>query len=222
MAAQPSLDILVIGCGRVGAELAMALFRRGVNVTVVDPQPKAFERLDPDFKGRTVAGSGYDRDVLRRAGIESATGVAAVTSSDNTNFIAARVARDVFHVPHVVARVYNPHHALMYERMGLQTVASSSWGAQRIEHLLTHPGLVSLSTVGNGEVTIVEVRVPQAWAGRTIRDVTLAQQAEPVALVRGGVASIPASESTLAADDLLVFSALTDAIPQLAAQVSEE
>lgn len=210
------MDIIVVGCGRVGAELALALSRHGINVTVIDPNPRAFERLEVGFEGRTVEGVGFDKDVLERAGIKTAHGFAAVTSSDNVNFVAARVARDVYRVERVVARIYNPEHTVMFKRLGLQTVASSSWGAQRIEHLLSHPGLTSLYTAGNGEVTFVEARVPAAWVGKTMGQVCLPGQIQPASLVRAGVASLPAPDTVLQANDLLVIGALTSVMPQLA------
>lgn len=214
------MEVIVVGCGRVGAELASALSKQNIDVTVIDPNPKAFERLEVGFQGRTVEGVGIDQEVLLRAGIETAHGFAAVTSSDNVNFVSARIARDVYNVEHVVARIYNPEHTVMFRRQGLQTVASSSWGAQRIGHLLTHPGLSSLCTAGNGQVTFVEVHVPEGWVGQTVGAVTLSLQAHPAALVRGGAASLPSPDDVLIEDDLLVFSTLTSAMPRLAEQVN--
>src|SRR3990170_3610224 len=120
-------EIVVVGCGRVGAELAMSISRQGHTITVIDVNPRTFDRLGPNFKGKTVQGEGLDRDVLQRAGIETAHALAAVTASDSANIVTARIARDLYHVPHVVARVYNPRRAPIYEKLNLQTVASSSW-----------------------------------------------------------------------------------------------
>jgi trk system potassium uptake protein len=200
-------NILIIGCGRVGVELAHSIIRKGHAVTIMDSSLLAFDRLGPNFRGRTVQGDALDQEALKRAGIDQAHGVAAVTTSDSANIVAARIARDIFHVEHVVARVYDPSRAPIYEHMGLQTIASSSWGARRIEQLLLHPGLRSLVAAGNGEVQVYEITVPAAWANRALHDVLPAGQALPVAVSRGGRAVLPTLDFVLHDDDLLQISA---------------
>ena len=204
--------IIIVGCGRVGAELALSISRQNHQVTVVDYNPRAFDRLGPDFRGRTVQGEAIEQDVLKRAGIESAHGFAAATASDSVNFVAARAARDIFRVEHVVARVYNPRRAQIYERLGIQSVTSSSWGAQRLEQLILHSGLRSVLPVGNGEVQLYEISVPVEWAGRSLDSLIAGTNAIPVALTRGGRASLPAREVTLQAQDLVHLSATAESV----------
>src|SRR5574341_1877949 len=175
-------QIIIVGCGRVGGELALSVFRKGHSVAVVDSNPRAFDRLGSEFRGRTVQGDGFAEDVLKRAGIETADAVAAVTTSDSVNIVVARVARDLYHIPHVVARVYNPRRAPIYEKLGLQTIASSSWGAKRIEQLILHAGLQSVYTAGHGEVQTYEISVPHEWEGRLIGDLVPEPHARVVAL----------------------------------------
>lgn len=208
-------NILIIGCGRVGIELAHSIMRKGHAVTVMDSNLRAFDRLGSHFRGRTVQGDALDQDALKRAGIDQAHGVAAVTTSDSANIVAARIARDIFHVEHVVARVYDPSRAPIYEHMGLQTIASSSWGAHRIEQLLLHPGVNSLVALGNGEVQVYEVTVPAAWANRPVRDILPAGQALPVAVSRGGRATLPTLDFVLQDDDLLQVSATDEGAVEL-------
>jgi len=184
------MNVIIVGCGRVGVELALSLCQRHV-VTVIDINAHAFDRLGSDFRGRTVQGEGFDREVLKRAGIENADALAAVTTSDNVNVVVARIARDLYHIPRVVARVYNPRRIPIYEKFGLQTVASSSWGAQRIEQLLLHPGIQSIFSAGNGEVQLYEISVPKEWTGHPLGDLVPAQGAVATALVRGGRATLP-------------------------------
>ncbi len=203
-------QIIIVGCGRVGVELALSVYGKGHIVTVVDSNPRAFDRLGPEFRGRTVQGDGFAEDALKRAGIETADAFAAVTTSDSVNIVAARVARDLFHVAHVVARVYNPRRAPIYEKLGLQTVASSSWGAQRVELLLLHPGLQSVYAAGNGEVQLYEVSIPHEWEGRTVGELVPAEGAVPAALARGGRASLPGRDTLLKAHDLLQVSATAE------------
>lgn len=203
-------QIIILGCGRVGVELARSLSEKKQIVSVVDSNARSFDRLGPDFTGRTVQGTAIDQDVLKRAGIETADAFAAVTSSDSINVVAARIARDIFHVEHVVARVYNPRRAAIYERLGLQTVASSSWGAQRIEQLILHSELENVGAAGNGDVQFYEIEVPDEWAGRSMVELVPAEQAIPIALTRGGKTCLPNSVFTLQAHDLLQVSATAE------------
>lgn len=203
-------QIIIVGCGRVGVELARSLSQKQHAVTVVDSNARAFDRLGPDFAGRTVQGQAIDQDVLKRAGIETAHALAAATSSDSINVVAARVARDIFHVEHVVARIYNPRRAAIYERLGLQTVASSSWGAQRIEQLILHSELENVGAAGNGDVQFYEIDVPDEWAGRSMADLVPGDHAIPMALTRGGATCLPNTGFTLQAHDLLQVSATAE------------
>ena len=210
------MKILIVGCGRVGAELAQSVSRQGHDVTVVDVKPDAFNNLGPEFKGRTVQGICFDHEVLKRAGIETASGFAATTSSDSANIVAAKIARDIFHVPNVVARIYNPDRREVYERLGLQTVASSSWGAQRIEQLLMHPGLIDVQTVGHGEVRLLEIKVPEAWVGRPITNL-LDGRAIIGAVTRAGRAFVPQSGDQFKSGDLVYVSLEAGLLPKLQA-----
>src|SRR5512139_1762646 len=135
------MKIIIIGCGRMGSGLARAMSLRGHAVTVVDRDPAAFERLGPTFKGQTVVGIGFDREVLLKAGIDRADGLAALTESDEANVVAARLASQVFHIPRVVARLYDPRKAEIYKRLGLRTIAPVAWGIARAADLLSHSQL---------------------------------------------------------------------------------
>jgi trk system potassium uptake protein TrkA len=208
-------EIIIVGCGRVGVELALSIARQNYRVTVVDMNPRAFDRLGPDFTGRTVQGEGIDQEVLKRAGVETAHGFAAATTSDSVNIVAARVARDIYKIEHVVARIYNPRRASIYERLGLQTIASSSWAAQRMEQLLLHSGLKSVHSVGNGEVQLYEIVVPRAWAGQRLSALTADTGAVPVSLTRGGRATLASVEAVLQAQDVVHISATAEGVAAL-------
>jgi trk system potassium uptake protein TrkA len=210
-----SETIIVVGCGRVGIELALAVSRQGLPVAVMDGNPRAFDRLGADFRGRTVQGDALDQEALRRAGIEHAHGLAAVTSSDSANIVTARIARDIFQVEHVVARVYDPLRTPIYEKLGLQTVASSSWGAKRIEQLLLHPGLQGIASAGNGEVQVYEISVPETWAGRRLSDLLPAGEVLPVAMARGGRGFLPSAGTELQPFDILQVSANASGVAKL-------
>ncbi len=150
------MKMIVVGCGRVGAELADRLSQRGHQVVVIDQSEDAFHNLPADFKGRVVEGQALSQDVLRRAGITHADGLAAVTSSDSINAVVAHIAREEYNVPSVVVRNFNSRWRTMHEVFGLQVVSSTSWGAQRIEELLYQPEIRTVFSAGNGEVELYE------------------------------------------------------------------
>jgi trk system potassium uptake protein TrkA len=205
------MNIIIVGFGRVGVELALSLCKENL-VTVIDNRSQSFDRLGSDFRGRTVQGEGLDNAVLERARIETANALAAVTTSDNVNVIVGRVARDVYHIPHVVARVYNPRRIPIYEKFGLQTVASSTWGAQRIEQLILHPGVQSVFSAGNGEIQLYEINIPNEWAGRSLCDLIPVKDTLVVSLVRAGRATLPEQTTVLQTHDILHISAASEAV----------
>lgn len=214
------MNIIIVGCGRVGVELALTLHQNHT-VSVIDRNSRSFDKLGMHFSGRAVQGHGLDRTALERAGIETANALAAVTSSDNVNAIVARIARDIFHVNRVVARIYNPRRAPIYEKLNLQTVSSSLWGAHRIEQLLVHPGMQSVSSAGNGEVQIYELTVPSEWNGHKISELVPMEHAIPVALARNGKGILPRPEIMLQAQDILQVSSTRDGVKILRGRVHE-
>ena len=215
------MRVVIVGCGRVGSELALTLCPQG-RVTVIDQQAEAFDQLGPEFDGRTVQGEGFDPDVLRRAGIETAGALAAVTSSDSVNVVAARLAREMFHVPRVVARVYNPRRMPVYQAFHLDTVVSTTWGAQRIAQMLLDPSLVTVFSSGGGEVQVVEVRVPAEWAGRSVEDLVLPEAGRAAAITRQGRASIPEARVLLEPGDRLLVSLTQDGLRHLKERLALE
>lgn len=213
------MKYIVVGCGRVGAELANRLNQQGHEVTVVDQSEDAFHNLSADFHGRTVEGEVLNQHVLRRAGIEEADGLAAVTTLDSLNAVVAHAAREVFHVPRVVARNYDPQRRALYEAFGLQVVGSSSWGAQRIEEMLYHPDVRTVFSAGNGEVEIYEVTVPAAWQGRHLAELVAGDEVRILAHTRGGRAQLPESDLVLQPGDLLHVSATLAGIQAVRARL---
>lgn len=208
------MNVVIVGCGRVGVELALSLCKENL-VTVIDNRSQSFDRLSADFRGRTVQGEGLDFAVLQRAGIETANALAAVTTSDNVNVIVARMARDLYHIPHVVARVYNPRRIPIYEKFGLQTVSSSTWGAQRIEQLILHPGMQSVFSAGNGEVQLYEINISNEWTGRSLGELLPTQDVIAMSLVRGGHAVLPEKTAVLQSQDILYVGVASEGVAAL-------
>ena len=208
------MNVIIVGCGRVGVELAHTLHKEHV-VTVIDKNARAFDQLGLDFLGRTVQGEALDRKALQRAGVETAGALAAVTSSDNVNAIVARIARDVFQVNRVVARVYKPSRTPIYDELGLQTVSSSSWAAQRIKQMMTHPGLTSLSITAEGEVQYYEMKVPEKWGGHSLAEFLPEGKAIPAIILRNGQSLMPSPSITVESGDVLQLSATTEGADSL-------
>ena len=217
------MNFIVLGCGRVGAELCYRLYKAGHQVVVVDSNKQAFNRLHSDFRGRTLEGEGLAESVLERAGIREADGLAAVTNSDTLNAVAAHIARAFYDVPNVVARNYDPNLRSIIEAFGLQTVGSTYWGAQRVEELLMNPMQKVVYSPGNGEVEIYEVLIPEEWNNRTLGE--LLDQLKgcyPVALSRAGRASLPDADTKLHEGDLLNVSSTFEGIGTLTARLSKQ
>lgn len=215
------MKVIVVGCGRVGSELAYRLYKRGHQVTVVDEVGAAFDNLPSDFRGRTVEGSALSEDVLRRAGIAQAQGLAAVTNSDSLNAVVAHLARSLFRPTHVVVRNYDPHWRSMHEAFGAQVVSSASWGAQRIEELLYQTEIRTVFSAGNGEVEIYEFGVPAAWQGQQLQDLIPGDPCRAVALTRSGRAVLAKGDMSLEGGDVVLLSATLDGIEALRARLQE-
>jgi trk system potassium uptake protein TrkA len=216
------MNFIVLGCGRVGAELCYRLYKSGHQVVVVDSNRQAFNRLHPDFRGRTLEGEGLAESVLERAGIREADGLAAVTNSDTLNAVAAHIARAFYDVPNVVARNYDPNLRSIIEAFGLQTVGSTYWGAQRVEELLMNPLQKVVYSPGNGEVEVYEVLIPEEWNNRTLGE--LLDQLKgcyPVALSRAGRAFLPEADTKLHEGDLLNVSSTFEGMGALTARLSK-
>ena len=208
------MRVIIVGCGRMGSELA-ARIADGHEVTVVDRDARAFERLPAGFRGRTVTGVGFDRDVLLRAGAENCGALAALTAGDNANIVTARVARNLFRVPAVVARVYDPRRAQIYRRLGLQTVSTTAWGVARATQLLLHRELNVIRTIGEGEVELLEQEVPGHWVGRSAGQVSVPGEIDVVAIMRRGRAHLAAPASVFERADRAVIAIVAGARTRL-------
>ncbi len=209
------MRVIVMGCGRVGEQLARLMSEEGHEVAVIDYSAEALARLGPDFKGLRVRGVGFDREVLLRAGIENADGFAAASSSDNVNAVAARVARTIFHVPRVVARLFDPERAEVYQRLGLVTISSTQWGAERIRELLTHASFDAVRSFGAGEVQMLDIEVPPHLVGHAVRDLLIPGEVDVVAITREGRARLPLSGTQLRSGDVLHLAVLAEAMARL-------
>ncbi len=214
------MNFIVVGCGRVGSQLAYQLSRKGHQVTVIDQVASAFRNLPPDFVGRKVEGEMLSQEVLHRAGIEQAEGLAAVTNSDSFNAVVAHLARTAFHVPKVVVRNFDPHWQPLHEAFGLPVISSSIWTAQRAEELLSEDSPQPVFSVGSGEVKIWELTLPEDWEGRRIRDLITEGRCLPVSITRAGRTMMAPPETALEGGDLIHLSATSEGIQELRRRLS--
>ena len=192
-----------MGCGRVGSTLALSLESQGHDVAVIDQNSTAFRRLGSAFEGKRVTGIGFDRDTLREAGVEDAYAFAAVSNGDNSNILAARVARETFGVEHVVARIYDPGRAEVYQRLGIPTVATVRWTADQMLRRLLPQGSVPEHTDPSGQVLIADVPVNSAWVGRRLTELESVSGSRVAYLTRLGEGMLPAADTVYQDGDIV-------------------
>ena len=214
------MHVVVMGCGRVGSAIARKLEEIGHSVAVIDQDPEAFRRLGPEFGGRQVTGLGFDRQTLLDAGVDSAGAFAAVSSGDNSNIIAARVARETFGVQHVVARIYDSKRAEVYERMGIPSVATVPWTVNRLLRELLSVNVSELWREPTGKVLLMRLTVTEPWVGKKLSALEAASGARAAWLVRFGDAQLPTASTVLQDGDQLIV-AVTDEITARVHEVVE-
>jgi trk system potassium uptake protein len=210
------MHIVIMGCGRVGASLARQLGRAGHSVAVIDREPSAFRRLGAEFHGQQVTGIGFDRDVLLDARIREAHAFAAVSSGDNSNIIAARVAREQFNVETVVARIYDAKRAQVYERLGIPTVATVPWTTDRLLRAILPEGLISEWRDPSGTVTIVNLPYHRHWIGRALSELEAGIGVHAAFVVRFGKGMLPTMQTVVQEGDLIYASVLSRDVEMVA------
>ncbi len=209
------MNIIVVGCGRLGSELAQGLSKRNHRVSVIDNTSMSFSALKPDFNGKLVEGDAMNRDVLLRAGIEEADGLVAVTTSDALNLVIGHMAKSIFNLKHVIVRNYDPLCRELFDDFNLQVVSSTSWGAQRIEELINYSDIHTVYSAGNGEVEVYEIIVPAEWHMKPLNLLIPHDGCITIALTRAGRASIPSNDVILYEGDILDVSATFEGIDAL-------
>jgi len=215
------MNIIVVGCGRLGSELVQGLAKRNHRVAVIDNTALAFSALKPDFNGKVVEGDAMNREVLLRAGIDEADGLVAVTTSDALNLVIGHMAKSIFNLQHVVVRNYDPLCRELFDDFNLQVVSSTSWGAQRIEELINYSDINSVYSAGNGEVEVYEIIVPSEWHTQPLNKLIPKEGCRTIALTRAGRASIPTDDVTMYEGDILDISATFEGIDELRKRISD-
>ncbi len=209
------MHVIVVGCGRVGSELATRLSLEGHSIAIIDKHPAAFRRLTDKFTGRTVEGLGFDREHLELADIKKADALAAVTSGDNSNILTARIAKETYQVAKVVARIYDPRRAEIYQRLGIQTVATVTWTTDQAMRRLLDKSAHPDWTDPNGHVVLVERSIPPHLAGKKLNRLESIEGVKPVLITRGTSTRLYRSELVGQEGDIMHFMAERDAITRL-------
>ena len=207
--------VIVVGCGRVGTELATRLCGEGYSVSIIDKNAASFRRLPPHLHLKTVLGFGFDKDVLAEAGVNSAYALAAVTSGDNSNILTARIAREQFEVPNVVARIYDPKRAVVYQRLGIQTVATVTWTTQQALERLFPENFSTEWSDSTGTLSVIESALPVTWAGKRLVDLDSPGRFRFMALIRGNAGRFVTPEVIGQEGDRLVILVDHGAISEL-------
>ncbi|RIK05091.1 MAG: potassium transporter TrkA [Acidobacteria bacterium] len=209
------MHAVIVGCGRVGAELADALGERGYTVSIIDKDFAAFERLPSGFGGKTLVGPGFERSILEDAGIKNAEIFIAVTNGDNSNIVSARVAKEYYKVPKVAARIYDPRRAVIYERLGISTVAIVAWTTDQILSKV-FPSAESIEwTPGSGEVVVLGIPAPDSMIGRPASELEIESKLSVVSVTRNGSTMIPNAKTYLQEGDFIHVAALRSMLGEL-------
>lgn len=215
------MHVIVVGCGRVGSELAGNLEAEGHTVAIIDKNAGALRRLLPGFKGRRIIGFGFDREHLLQAGIEEADALAAVTNGDNSNILAARIARESFGIEQVVARIYDPRRAAIYERLGIPTVATVSWTVDQVHRRLFPAEQRNEWIDQGGRMLLVERVLPDAWAGRKLGPLDEPGRFQLCGISRMGTAEVIRPDAIGQQGDVLYFMVASDARVELDTRLDE-
>jgi trk system potassium uptake protein TrkA len=209
------MHVVIAGCGRVGSQLTVNLARHGHTISIIDKKPTAFERLPPGFEGQTLVGMVFDRETLEAAGIRDAGAFIAVTNGDNSNIVSARVAREHYGIERVVARIYDPRRAQIYQRLGIKTVATVRWASSEIYDLLFHGIEHAELAIGSGDIVLLRVEVGAHLAGQPVSALSEAGRSLVVALDRMGTPTIPGTGATFQEGDVAHIIVARDAIDGL-------
>ena len=216
------MRVVIMGCGRVGILLTQELCSAGCDVTVIDKDPTAFDRLPPGFRARTIVGLGFDRAILEEAGIREADAFIAVSSGDNSNIVSARVAREHYGVEKVIARIYDPARAAIYERLNIPTIATTRWGVQQMVMMLSHAREEMQESIGAGNLYRFRMTIPPHLVGKPASRLAADGRILVAAVERGASGFIPVEGSTFQDGDVVNVIVDKDARAELDALLAPE
>lgn len=209
------MKVIIVGCGKLGSGLAQNLIRKGHTVTVIDNNPEAFELLGKDFSGKTIVGIGFDRDVLEEAQIRVSDAIVACSKSDEANALIGRISRNIYKVPHVISRLYDPRKAEIYRALGIQTISTTNWGVLRATEMLSYSQLDSVLTIDDSNVELVRVETPALLVGKTVNELTTIGEIQVVAISRENKTFLPTLGTVLQKNDVIYIAVLNTSAKRL-------
>ena len=211
------MRVIIVGCGKLGSGLAKALTRKGNQVTIIDKDPNAFELLDKDFQGTKIVGVGFDRDILEQANIRRADAIISCSKSDEANALIGKLARDIYHVPRVISRLYDPRREEIYRSLGIQTLSTTTWGVERAMEMLSYEKLDSVLSIGDSQVEIVRVETPALLVDRTVNELTVYGEIRVFAISRNNKVFLPSQGTVLHRNDVIYIAVLASSTDRLKA-----
>ena len=209
------MKIIVVGLGRMGTGLSLNLAKKGHQVIVIDKDFEALDSLGKNFNGEKVEGSGFDKDTLNKAKIDRVDALVACTDSDEINAVIARMAKNIYRVPKVIARLYDPKKADIYRRLGIQTISTTSWGIERATEIITFNHLDSVYEMGIGMFNLVRIEIPSLLVGHMVNEITVLGEIQVVSINRAGKTFIPSYGSIFETEDVLYISVIVSATDKL-------
>lgn len=209
------MNAIIVGCGKLGSGLALNLIKKGYSVTVIDDNAATFELLGKNFPGRTIVGVGFDKAILEKAGVQSADALIACCKSDVTNALIGRISRNIYRVPHVISRIYDPRKAEIYHTLGIQTISATTWGIRRVSEMLSYNELDTVTTLGDDNVELVRIDVPALLVGKTVNELTAVGEIQVVAISRDFKTFLPTYGSVFQKNDVVYISVLASSVKRL-------
>lgn len=209
------MKVIIVGCGKLGAGLAKNLVKKGHSVTIIDSNKDAFELLGENFTGETIVGIGFDKEILEKAQISFADAIVACSKNDDTNALIGRISQNIYRVPRVISRLYDPRSAEIYRSLGIRTISTTTWGVQQAMEMLSYDQLDSILTIGDGNVELIRVETPALLLGRTVNELIVIGEIQVVAINRGNKTFIPTSGTVLEKHDVIFITVLTTAVGKL-------
>lgn len=207
------MKVIIVGCGKLGSGIALSLVKKGHKVTVIDSNPEAFELLGKNFSGQTIVGIGFDKNILEKAEIRSSDAIVACSKSDEANALIGRISRNIYRVPRVISRLYDPRRAEIYRSLGIQTISTTTWGINHATEMLSYNQLDSISTIG--DIEMIRVEVPALLVGRTVNELTVIGEIQVVGIIRGNKTIMPTRGTALQKHDVIFIATLSTSVSRL-------
>jgi len=209
------MKTIIVGCGKLGSDLAISLSKKNHAVVIIDTEEEAFSRLGDHFQGEKIVGVGFDRGVLEKAGINRADAIIACTKSDEVNALIGRISQNIYRVPRVISRLYDPRKAEIYHALGIQTICTTTWGVRRVTELLSYTQLDSVLTIGDSDVDLVRIDVPFLLVGKTVKSITAFGEFHVVAIRRENRTFLPTLGTAFQKGDIVYLSVISSATLKL-------